>query len=52
VFDFPNTSVAVVRLRYRKNRTLFSDHVNVSDDSGVIARLNSADGIYACKPNS
>jgi hypothetical protein len=52
VFDFPNTSVEVVRLRCRKNRTLFSDHVNVCDDSGVIAWLNATDGLNTCKPNS
>ena len=52
VFDFPNTCREVVRLRCRKNRTLFSDHADIGNNCGVIARLNSADGIYACKPNS
>ena len=52
VFDFSNTCVEVVRLRCRKNRTLFRNHANVGNDSGMIAWLNATNGINSCKPNS
>ncbi len=52
VFDFPNSCIRVVRVRCRKTERLFSDHVNVGNDSGVIAWLNATNGFKTCQPNS
>jgi hypothetical protein len=35
-----------------KTERLFSDHVNVGNDSGVIAWLNATNGFKTCQPNS
>jgi hypothetical protein len=52
VFVFPNTFVRVVRVRCSKNRTLFCDHADVSNDCCVIAWLNATNGVKTCEPNS